>query len=270
MTDEKIVRGLKRKNTDALAELMEQYGRYVAGIIGQLLQGYGTAQDVEELMADVFLAVWNASDRLDLTTYSSLKGYLGTVARNKAKDFLRKKNLATLALDDDILVFSDSVEKEFLQKEQQTIVKKALDRLSAEDNAFIFGLSAQEVINFENNGGYDPHYYFNTDQDIRRVLMSLINGTYQHTELFRDLYDSLLTDKFGKADRYFILADFKSYAAAQQRVEEAYRDEKRWARMAMLNVAKSGKFTSDRTIQQYVDEIWKLDRVKVEPTESNF
>lgn len=133
LTDEKIVRGLKRKNTDALAELMERYDRYVAGIIGQLLQGYGTAQDVEELMADVFLAVWNASDRLDLTTYSSLKGYLGTVARNKAKDFLRKKKLATLALDDDILVFSDSVEKKFLQKEQQTIVKKALDRLSAED-----------------------------------------------------------------------------------------------------------------------------------------
>lgn len=133
MTEEKIVRGLKRKNTDALAELMERYGRYVADIIGQLLKGYGTVQDVEELMADVFLAVWNASDRLDLTMYSSLKGYLGAVARNKAKDFLRKKKLATLALDDDILVFSDSVEKEFLQKEQQVIIQKALDRLSAED-----------------------------------------------------------------------------------------------------------------------------------------
>ena len=133
LTEEKIVRGLKRKNTDALAELMERYGRYVAGIIVQLLKGYGTVQDVEELMADVFLAVWNASDRLDLTLYSSLKGYLGAIARNKAKDFLRKKKLATLALDDDILVFSDSVEKEFLQKEQQSIIQKALDRLSAED-----------------------------------------------------------------------------------------------------------------------------------------
>ncbi len=133
LTEEKIVRGLKRKNTDALAELMERYGRYVAGIISQLLKGYGTVQDVEELMADVFLAVWNASDRLDLTMYSSLKGYLGAVARNKAKDFLRKKKLATLALDDDILVFSDSVEKEFLQKEQQAIIQKALDRLSVED-----------------------------------------------------------------------------------------------------------------------------------------
>ena len=133
MTEEKIVRGLKRKNTDALAELMERYGRYVAGIIGRLLKGYGTVQDVEELMADVFLAVWNASARLDLTMYSSLKGYLGAVARNKAKDFLRKKKLATLALDDDILVFSDNVEKEFLQKEQQAIIQKALDRLSVED-----------------------------------------------------------------------------------------------------------------------------------------
>ena len=133
-----------------------------------------------------------------------------------------------------------------------------------EENAFIFGLTADEVINYENNGGYDPQYYFNIDQDIRRVLMSLINGAFSRdTEMFRDLYDSLLTDKFGKADRYFILADFKSYAEAQQKVEKAYRDEKGWARMAMLNVAKSGKFTSDRTIQQYVDEIWHLDKVTV-------
>ncbi len=133
-----------------------------------------------------------------------------------------------------------------------------------EENAFIFGLTADEVINYENNGGYDPQYYFNIDQDIRRVLMSLINGAFSRdTEMFRDLYDSLLTDKFGKADRYFILADFKSYAEAQQKVERAYRDEKGWARMAMLNVAKSGKFTSDRTIQQYVDEIWHLDKVTV-------
>jgi len=133
-----------------------------------------------------------------------------------------------------------------------------------EENAFIFGLTADEVINYENNGGYDPQYYFNIDQDIRRVLMSLINGAFSRdTEMFRDLYDSLLTKRFGKADRYFILADFKSYAEAQQKVEKAYRDEKGWARMAMLNVAKSGKFTSDRTIQQYVDEIWHLDKVEL-------
>ena len=134
-----------------------------------------------------------------------------------------------------------------------------------EENAFIFGLSADEVINYENNGGYDPTYYFNTDQEIRQVLMSLINGTFSSdTELFRDIYDSLLNTKSSdRADMYFILADFKSYAEAQSRVEEAYRDEKRWARMAMLNVACSGKFTSDRTIQQYVDDIWHLDKITV-------
>ena len=136
-----------------------------------------------------------------------------------------------------------------------------------EENAFIFGLSADEVINYENNGGYHPMDYFNNDQDIRHVLMQLINGEYapDDPERFRDIYDSLLNTKSSdRADTYFILADFKSYAAAQKRVEEAYCDEKRWAKMAILNVASSGKFTSDRTIQQYVDEIWHLDKVTVE------
>ncbi len=133
-----------------------------------------------------------------------------------------------------------------------------------EDHAFIFGLSSDEVINFENNGGYDPMEIFNNDQDVRKVLMQLINGTYSpdDTERFRHLYNSLLnTESTSKADTYFILKDFKSYAAAQKRVEEAYQDEARWAESAILNVACSGKFTSDRTIQQYVDEIWKLDKV---------
>ena len=136
-----------------------------------------------------------------------------------------------------------------------------------EENAFIFGLSAQEVINYENNGGYNPMDYFNNGQDIRRVLMQLINGEYapDDPERFRDIYDSLLnTNSSDRADTYFILADFKSYAEAQERVEKAYRDEKGWARMAMMNTACSGKFTSDRTIQQYVDEIWHLDKVTVE------
>lgn len=134
-----------------------------------------------------------------------------------------------------------------------------------EENAFIFGLSADEVINFENNGGYDPTYYFNTDQEIRQVLMSLINGTFSDdTEMFRDIYDSLLnTNSSDRADTYFILADFKAYVRAQEEVEKAYRDETRWAKMAILNVAKSGKFTSDRTIEEYANEIWKLDKVKV-------
>ena len=134
------------------------------------------------------------------------------------------------------------------------------------ENAFIFGLSSEEVINYENNGGYDPHVIYNTDGDIRQVLMELINGKYSSDpELFRDLYDSLLYTKgFDKADMYFILADFRSYAEAQKKVEQAYRDEKRWAKMALLNTACSGKFSSDRTIQEYVDDIWHLDKVKIE------
>ncbi|MCI7812997.1 MAG: glycogen/starch/alpha-glucan phosphorylase [Lachnospiraceae bacterium] len=138
------------------------------------------------------------------------------------------------------------------------------------ENAFIFGLSSDEVINYEQNGGYRPMDYFNNDQDIRRVLMQLINGQYspKNPELFRDIYNSLLnTNSSDRADTYFILADFKSYAEAQRRVEEAYRDETRWARMAMMNTACCGKFTADRTIQQYVDEIWHLDHVTVEVEE---
>ena len=133
------------------------------------------------------------------------------------------------------------------------------------ENAFIFGLSSDEVINYENNGGYDPNVIYNTDEEIRQVLMQLINGTFSNdTELFRDLYDSLLTNKnTDRADRYFILADFRSYADAQKRVEEAYKDEKGWAKKALLNTACSGKFTSDRTIQEYVDDIWHLDKVIV-------
>ena len=132
-----------------------------------------------------------------------------------------------------------------------------------EENAFIFGLSSDEVIHYENFGGYDPMEIFNNDQDIRKVLMQLINGTYsQDTELFRHLYNSLLnTFSTSKADTYFILKDFRSYAEAQKKVEAAYADEKAWAKSAILNVASSGKFTSDRTIQQYVDEIWHLDKV---------
>jgi starch phosphorylase len=132
------------------------------------------------------------------------------------------------------------------------------------DNAFIFGLSSEEVINYENRGGYNPQEIFNNDPDIRKVLMQLINGYYcpNDPEMFRDLYNSLLnTQVSSRADTYFILKDFKSYAEAQKKVEEAYKDEKRWAKMAILNVAHSGKFTSDRTIQEYVNEIWHLDKV---------
>ena len=133
-----------------------------------------------------------------------------------------------------------------------------------QENAFIFGLSADEVINYENNGGYNPMDIFNNDQDIRRVLMQLINGTYspQDPELFRPLYNSLLnTQDTAKADTYFILADFKSYAEAQRRVEAAYKDEKNWAKSALLNVACAGKFSSDRTIEEYERDIWHQEKV---------
>ena len=135
------------------------------------------------------------------------------------------------------------------------------------ENAFIFGLSADEVINYEKNGGYNPEEIFNTDQDIRRVLMQLINGYYspQDPELFRDIYNSLLNTKnSAKADTYFILKDFRSYAEAQKRVEAAYRDETWWARAAMLNTASAGKFSSDRTIEEYVRDIWHLEKIHVD------
>ena len=126
---------------------------------------------------------------------------------------------------------------------------------------------SDEVINYENNGGYDPTEIFNNDPDIRRVLMQLINGTYApgDPDRFRTLYNSLLnTLSTAKADTYFILKDFRSYADTQKKVEEAYRDKDRWAKMALLNTASCGKFSSDRTIQEYVDDIWHLDKVTVE------
>ena len=140
-----------------------------------------------------------------------------------------------------------------------------------EENAFIFGLSSDEVINYEQNGGYNPMDIFNSDQDIRQVLMQLINGSYarQDPELFREIYDSLLNTKSSdRADTYFILKDFRSYAEAHRRIEEAYRDEKGWAKKAILNTACSGKFSSDRTIQEYVDDIWHLDKMTVELPET--
>ncbi len=138
------------------------------------------------------------------------------------------------------------------------------------ENAFIFGMSADEVINYENNGGYNPMDIFNSDQDIRRVLMQLINGYYapNDPERFRDIYNSLLnTQSSDRADTYFILRDFRSYAEAHEKVDKAYRDEKWWAKAAITNIAGSGKFTSDRTIEEYVKDIWHLTKVTVDMDE---
>ncbi|MBR0131677.1 MAG: glycogen/starch/alpha-glucan phosphorylase [Lachnospiraceae bacterium] len=135
-----------------------------------------------------------------------------------------------------------------------------------ENNIFIFGMSSDEVINYENNGGYNPREIYNTDGDIRLVMTQMINGFYSpdDTELFREIYNSLLDASYDRADQYFILKDFRSYAEAQKRVEEAYKDETRWAKMAMSQVARVGKFSSDRTIEDYVRDIWHLTKIKVD------
>ena len=135
------------------------------------------------------------------------------------------------------------------------------------DKMFIFGASSDEIIGWEKNGGYNPMEIFNNDQEIRRVLMQLINGYYapQDPELFRDIYNSLLnTQSSDRADTYFILKDFRSYAEAEAKIDAAYRDEKWWAKTAILNTAASGKFSSDRTIEEYVADIWHLKKIKVE------
>ena len=137
-----------------------------------------------------------------------------------------------------------------------------------EENAVIFGLSADEVINYENNGGYNPKEIYNTDTELRMVMTQMINGYYspQNTELFREIYNSLLEQNGGeRADQYFILKDFRSYADAQKRIEAMYRDEARWAKSAILNVAKCGKFSSDRTIEEYVQDIWHLEKLTIKP-----
>lgn len=136
-----------------------------------------------------------------------------------------------------------------------------------EENAFIFGLSSDEVIKYEQEGGYNPKDIYNSDQSIRMVLTQLINGFYspENPELFREIYTSLLESNGGeKADQYFILKDFNDYHEAQKRVQKAYQNTEGWAKSAISNVAKSGKFTSDRTIEQYAKEIWHLTKVKVD------
>lgn len=139
------------------------------------------------------------------------------------------------------------------------------------ENAFIFGLSSDEVIAYEHNNQYNPRDIYNMDSEIREVLTQLVDGTYApgNPEEFRDIYNSLLDGDGGRADMYFILKDFRSYADAQRRVEEAYRDTTGWAKSAMLNTAKCGKFSSDRTIEEYAQELWKLEKVTVEVPDDN-
>ena len=134
-----------------------------------------------------------------------------------------------------------------------------------EENAFIFGLTSEEVMAYEKNGGYNPMDIYNTDPNVKQVLDSLVDGTFsKDKELFRPLYNCLLnTNNSSKADQYFILKDFEAYLEAQKRINDAYTDKKRWAKMSLLNTASCGKFSSDRTIQEYVDEVWHLDKLQL-------
>ena len=136
------------------------------------------------------------------------------------------------------------------------------------ENAFIFGLSSDEVINYENNGGYNPMDVYKSDAELRKVIDQLVDGTYAQGDKkrFEDIYNSLVN---GGKDVYFILKDFRSYDDARKRAYEAYADKSRWAKMAMLNTACCGKFSSDRTIEEYAKEIWKLDKVTVTLDEQN-
>ena len=126
------------------------------------------------------------------------------------------------------------------------------------ENAFIFGLSADQVMEYEKNGNYNPRDVYNNNQDVRQVLTQLVNGFYspENPELFRALYDALL-----EKDTYFTLLDFDSYKEAHNRIDAAYRDEGHWARTAMLQTASAGKFSSDRTIEEYAKEMWHLEKV---------
>ena len=133
------------------------------------------------------------------------------------------------------------------------------------ENAFIFGMSSEEVMAYEANGGYNPTEIYTNDADIHKVIDQLVDGTFSNGDLnmFKEIHDSFLNPSYGKADQYFILKDFRSYAEARARVNKAYQDKANWAKMAMLNTACSGKFTSDRTIEEYVRDIWKLEKVEV-------
>ena len=126
------------------------------------------------------------------------------------------------------------------------------------ENAFIFGLSADQIMEYEKNGNYNPRDVYNNNQDVRQVLTQLVNGFYspENPELFRALYDALL-----EKDTYFTLLDFDSYKEAHNRIDAAYRDEEHWARTAMLQTASAGKFSSDRTIEEYAKEMWHLEKV---------
>lgn len=134
------------------------------------------------------------------------------------------------------------------------------------ENVFIFGHKTEEILAMDAAHQYNPHSYLDNCPGLAKVVNQLIDGTYSasNTQLFRELHDSLVYGVDGqRADTYYVLADFESYVKAQQKVEDTYRDSKTWAKMALLNVARSGKFSSDRTIMDYATEMWKIKPVEV-------
>ncbi|MBO4508871.1 MAG: glycogen/starch/alpha-glucan phosphorylase [Spirochaetaceae bacterium] len=137
---------------------------------------------------------------------------------------------------------------------------------AGKENAFIFGLTKDEIIAIENEHSYNPQKYLDRNPQLAKIMNQLIDGTFDpDTQLFRELYDSLVYGVEGqRPDVYYVLADFDSYVKAQEQVAKVYTDRKRWAKMALLNIARSGKFSSDRTIEDYVRDIWKLKKLKVD------
>jgi starch phosphorylase len=128
-----------------------------------------------------------------------------------------------------------------------------------EDNIFIFGLTAAEVAALRPH--YDPRAYYRANPELARVLDMIRDDVFspESPGLFRPLVDALLNE----GDRYFLLADYAAYVACQERVAAAYQDTAAWTRMSILNVARMGKFSSDRTIRQYAEEIWGVSPVRV-------
>lgn len=141
---------------------------------------------------------------------------------------------------------------------------------AGKENAFIFGMTSDEVIELQHERSYDPWDLYNTNQIIRRVVTQLINGFYapENPDLFRVIYDSLLNGGGEPADQYFILKDFEAYIEAQKSVDIAYRNQGKWAKMVMMNTANAGKFSSDRTIEEYATEIWHLKKTPVDLTKA--
>ena len=136
---------------------------------------------------------------------------------------------------------------------------------AGKENSFIFGLTSDEIIKINEEHSYNPQKYLERSPALEKVVNQLVDGTYDSTRhLFKELYDSLVYGVEGqRPDIYFVLADFDSYVQAQERVAAAYQDKKAWAKMALMNIANSGKFSSDRTIEDYVRDIWHLKKVEI-------